>query len=118
MQPLGTVTSTFEVFYHVLYEEGDEEDLTNHDLLKAIHLNKIQYVNTGSRVVIKRGSELCKATVYKGGWMDDGEEILVHYGGNYSDVSRDPSKSSNFACSYPSYFMRLWAARDIFWMEI
>ncbi len=60
---LGTVNAIKEELYHILYDDGDKEDMGHNDLLEAIRLNKLRSVNNGSRVVIKYGNKLCEATV-------------------------------------------------------
>jgi hypothetical protein len=77
----GTVTSADDL-YHAVYDDGDVEDMNQDELLEALRLYRLRYVDIKSRVVVDRKGRMCKATVHKGRATGEGEQVQVHYDGN------------------------------------
>jgi hypothetical protein len=77
----GTVTSV-DTLYRVVYDDGDVEDMDQDELLEALRLYRIRFVDIHSRVIVNHKGRMCKATVHKGRETGEGEQLLVHFDGN------------------------------------
>lgn len=79
----GTVTS-FDGFYHVVYDDGDEEDMDERYLQKALALYKsimLDDLSVGSRVIVNKNNKLYEGSILNHREKDKQKQTLLQIDG-------------------------------------